>query len=146
MDDQVFSLTHLGQKTSRRVRKNICSMILLSMTCREPKKNRKTDYNGLKFHNFRFTTPLAMSPGRSRNRIALALALALAACRHVFVAPSSPRWRHVAARGATARQNWMEMLEEAVGTPTPETPDAWRLILWDEKSSRFLLGFHGIGI
>lgn len=64
-----------------------------------------------------------MSPGRSRNRIALALALALAACRHVFVAPSSPRWRHVAARGATARQNWMEMLEEAVGTPTPETPD-----------------------
>ena len=104
------------------------------------------DYNGLKFHNFRFTTPLAMAPGRSRNRIALALALALAACRHVFVAPSLPRWRHVAARGATARQNWMEMLEEAVGTPTPETPDAWRLILWDEKSSRFLLGFHGIGI
>ena len=139
-------ITHVGQKTSRRVRKNICSMILLSMTCREPKKNRKMDYNGLKFHNFRFTTPLAMAPGRSRNRIALALALALAACRHVFVAPSSPRWRHVAARGATARQNWMEMLEEAVGTPTPETPDAWRLILWDEKSSRFLLGFHGIGI
>lgn len=25
----------------------------------------------------------------------------------------------------STKAGWMEMLEEAVGTPTPETPDAW---------------------
>ena len=32
----------------------------------------------------------------------------------------SGRTRHI-----STKAGWMEMLEEAVGTPTPETPDAW---------------------
>lgn len=34
--------------------------------------------------------------------------------------------------GHVTRRNWMEMLEEAVGTPTPETPETWQLdgIFW----------------
>ena len=40
------ALLKWDKKTSRRVRKNICSMILLSMTCREPKKKQK---NGLQW-------------------------------------------------------------------------------------------------
>lgn len=73
---------------------------------------------------------------RSRNgtwRLASAVLLALG-LPHAFVGLTGLQGRlaqqdagHV---GLVTRRNWMEMLEEAVGTPTPETPETWKKVGW----------------
>ena len=73
-----------------------------------------------------FLTDFAMA---RRTRLSGLVALALAAwARHAFVAPflsgTAPRNGDGVGVATALNAGWMEMLEEAVGTPTPETPDA----------------------